>query len=86
MADKLTIDNVVVIAVSLNNGAPISGEVSFSDGKNFEWSSYDDEIRFHTRRMPGGYQRLSFASHQRAVILLDWLNTKDWSVSVIEIS
>lgn len=87
MSDELTIDSVIVIGQSLNNGTPISGEVSFSDGKKWGWSSYDDEIRFHTKRMmPGGYQRFSFTSQKRAKMLVDWLNENDLTVKVIKLS
>jgi len=87
MSEELTIVNVIVIGQSINNGAPISGEVSFSDGKKFGWSSHDNEIRFHTKRkMPGGYQRFSFNSQKRAKMLVDWLNEKDFVVKIINLS
>lgn len=88
MANELAIEEVTVTSKSTNNGAPISGDVTFSDGKYYGWSMYNDETRFHTsRKMPhGGMERFSFTSPKRAKMLENWLNSKDWSVHVFKIN
>lgn len=88
MADELKIEKVVVVSSSTRNGAPISGDVTFSDGKCYDWSMHTDETRFHTSRkmQHGGFERFSFSSPKRAKLLTDWLNNNDWSVFVFRVS
>ena len=87
MSKEIKVDKVIVVSTSGSNGAPISGDVTFSDGKTYDWSAHGGEMRFHTsRKMPGGFERFSFTSPKRAKMLTDWLNTNDWSVYVVKFS
>ena len=86
MAD-ITITEVTVVSQSGSNGAPTSGDVTFSDGKYYGWSTYGGEMRFSSgRKVHGSHQRFSFKSDKREKLLTDWLNNNDWSVFVFKVS
>lgn len=85
--DNITITEVTVVSTSGSNGAPMSGDVTFSDGKYYSWSTYGGEMRFSSsRKIYDSTQRFSFKSAKREKLLTDWLNNNDWSVLVFKVS
>ena len=73
---KLSISEFSVLTRVGDNRRPISGYVTFSDGKDYGWHSDldSDAIEFHGRRGHEGFKEsFYFKSSKRALLVKDWL-------------
>lgn len=73
--------SVEIIARSGENGRPVSGEVSYSDGKSYGWSLHGDTVAFRGSRRLGhgceGRESFSFTSARRASALMRALDGEE---------